>query len=103
MTRDRLYGWVVIITASLAVTFGLLWRMERLRVTAYQDRSACWQVIRAEGAAYTDVVASVTSHPKALVHGTVPSEADREHLDERLTSALGTERRARIGFAVQVR
>ena len=103
MTRDRFYGWLVIITAAIAVTFGLLWRMERVRVAAYQDQSACLQVIREEGTPYTDVVASVSSHPKAVVHGTVASEAQREYLDKRLTLALGAERRTRILFAVRVR
>jgi hypothetical protein len=103
MTRDRLYGWLVILFASAAIAFGGLWQEERRRVAAYGDASSCWRVVRAEGPACADVTVGVTTHPMASVQGTVGSAAERDHLEKRLTEELGQEGRSRVRFGVRVR
>ena len=37
MTRVRLYGWLIILFASLAILFAGLWNQERRRSSAFQD------------------------------------------------------------------
>ena len=102
MPRERLYGWFVIVLAAAAVLFGGLWSQERARVAAYRDAAACWEVVRAGGAAYADVTVGVTSHPKAVVSGTLATPADRDRLVALLSEALGAERLRRVAVQVQV-
>jgi hypothetical protein len=103
MTRVRLYGWLIILFASLAILFAGLWDQERRRSSAFQDAWACWRVVHEQGPAYADVTVGVSSHPLAFVQGTVGSRAEQGHLDKVLSEQLGAEQRSRVRFVVRVR
>jgi len=102
MTTQKAHQWAVICLAAGAVAFGGMWWRERALVAAYRDESACWRIIREEGAAARDVSVVVSSHPKASVTGTVATVADRDRLRQRLSEELGAERWASVAFNVRV-